>query len=115
MKFIFTILALFVAWLIFWQLPVNGWHYEISEGEHTGYITAVERNGIIWKTPRVYMKTKLDSSQEDAYCVVENEELLETLRQASIDEQRVTLEFVDWMVQGMSNCKGEIAVVTSIK
>ncbi len=34
-----------------------------NQGEHTGYVTAVEQEGLIWKTWRAYIKTDPQSSQ----------------------------------------------------
>lgn len=97
-------------------LPFTGLHYEISNGEHTGYITAVEQNGIIFKTYSLYIKTKLDSSQEDRYCVDGDEQFIEELKEKSRNEEQVTLEFVDYFARGIYLCKtNDIAVVNSIK
>jgi len=43
----------------------------MNNGQHTGYVTAVEQEGLIWKTWRAYVKTDPMSSQEDSYCVTD--------------------------------------------
>jgi hypothetical protein len=95
---------------------INGWHLEISKGEQTGFITAVETNGIFFKTQRVYVKSELGSSQEEAFCVVMSPEETDRLKQAAINQERLTVEFVDWFARGIKYCGAtDIAVVTAIK
>lgn len=62
------------------------------DAEHTGYITAVERNGLIWEKGYAYVKTDLSSSQEDVYCV-EDDSVYEKLKDASRNKQRVTVTY----------------------
>ena len=50
-------------------LLLTGCWVTTTDGEHTGFVTAVEKNGAFWKTGRVYIKSDLSSSQEDIYCV----------------------------------------------
>lgn len=40
-----------------------------ANGSHTGYVTASECGGVIWTTCRLWLKTNVQSSQEDEYCV----------------------------------------------
>lgn len=44
---------------------------EPSSGQHTGIVTAVEKNGIFWPTYSAYVKTSAQSTQEDQYCVID--------------------------------------------
>jgi hypothetical protein len=48
-----------------------------TEGQHAGYVTAIEQHGLIWKTWRVYVKTDPQSSQEDTYCVTDPAVIIE--------------------------------------
>lgn len=41
----------------------------IGRGSHTGYVTAVDQRGYIFRNYEVYFKTDTSSSQEDVYCV----------------------------------------------
>jgi len=63
-----------------------------TNGSHTGYVTAVEKNGIIWKTGRVYVKTDTQSSQEDKYCV-KDQVIYDELVKAQTNKEKVTLKF----------------------
>lgn len=38
-----------------------------GQGSHTGFVTAVEQEGYIYRNYRVYVKTDLSSSQEDIH------------------------------------------------
>lgn len=117
MKVLITLVVTLVGlYVLFWHIPAYGIHWNTSNGEHTGYVTAVEENGLIFKTPSVYIKTKLDSSQEDRYCIIKDSALIEELRTAAIEEKRITIEFEDWFIRGFTNCSThDIAVVNNIK
>lgn len=112
-----TIVVFALLYLFFWHLPVNGWHLQTSKGEQTGFVTAVETNGIFFKTPRVYIKSELSSSQEEAFCVASDAATIDRLEEAARTQERLTLEFVDWFIRGDKYCGGieEIGVVTAIK
>lgn len=91
-------------------LPIFGWHKETADGEHTGYITSVERTGLFFKTFRAYLKTDPQSSQEDAYCVVDPQ-VYSQLEQLSEQKTQVTISYFSWFVSGIKNCGGENAVI----
>lgn len=78
-------------------------------GKHTGFITAIQQNGIIWKNYRVFIKTSLDSSQEDVYCINRNEKaLVDALRQAQEGRIRVTIEYNSYNnIFDPSQCEGD--------
>lgn len=78
-----------------------------ESGSHTGYVTAVEKHGVIFKKYRVYFKTDLSSSQEDTYCVeADKTELVDTLKTVSEQKKRVTLKYTDnWA--GANRCRGD--------
>lgn len=96
------------------HLAVSGWHYETGHGEHTGYVTAVETNGLLFKTDRAYVKTDTQSSQEDKYCVL-NSAVTEQLRKYSAKKAHITVSFVSFLVAGAKYCKGEDAIITSVR
>lgn len=68
---------------------------ETHEGTATGYVTAVERGGVFYTTTGVYLKTDLESTQEDRYCLADRS-LEETLRQAAGSNQRVEVRFKEY-------------------
>lgn len=108
-------IVMFVAiiWAVF-ILPFTGLHIDTGSGEHTGYITAVERNGLIWKTGTAYIKTDVSSSQEDLYCVIDPE-VYAKLEELSRTQSKVTVKYHSWLVAGITNCNGEGAIINSVK
>lgn len=97
------------------HLIINGWHYETGSGEHTGTITAVELDGLVWKTYSIYFKTDTQSSQEDHYCVMDDS-LIPKLKELSQSKAKVTISYVDYFLFGEKYCgDSEIAVVTGVK
>lgn len=87
--------------MAFVSIMLSGCWITTEQGKHSGQITAIEKNGIFWKTWDVYIKSDISSSQEEHYCV-EDERLIPILEQVSKHKLRVTLnyhsEFVieDW-------------------
>lgn len=113
-KVIGVALGLLVLWGA-WSSGVNGWHYQTSSGEHTGYVTAVETTGVFYKTNTAYVKTDPQSSQEDSYCVVDPA-VQQELQGYSQSRQLVTVSYVDWFIQGWKYCNGEQAgVITAVR
>ena len=88
------ILLLFIAVVV---LVFTANFHIPNSGQHTGYVSAVEQSGIIWKTWTVYIKTDPQSSQEDTYCVT-NPSVVRQLQSASIERTLVTVHYsVPWM------------------
>lgn len=94
---------------------ITGLHIITSEGEHVGYITSVEKNGVIYKTWRVYVKTDTQSSQEDSYCVVD-EKIIPELKALAESKSHVTVTYFDWFAKGVKNCSGEQGgIISAVK
>lgn len=93
-------------------LYVNGFHYVTGKGSHLGYISSTETNGIFFKTPRLYFKTSLRSSQEDKYCVA-NKKLYEKL--GALVNENVEIQYTSYLANGIKNCQKEDSVVTGFK
>jgi hypothetical protein len=80
------------------------------EGKHTGFVTAVQQTGIIWKNYRVYVKTDNQSSQEDIYCLpIEKKELADKLVEASETRKLITVKYNGyWFItQSFNRCNGD--------
>lgn len=101
-----------VAGLILVQF--TGLHINTGKGEHTGFVTAVERSGVVWKTGTVYVKTDLSSSQEDKYCVTDDAVYLR-LEEASRNKEKLTLQHKSYFATGIYECGSEEAIVYGIK
>src|SRR3990167_7095341 len=98
-----------LLWLLIY-IPIAGFHYETARGEHTGFITATEKHGIFFKTNRVYLKTDTQSSQEDLYCVMD-EDVYKQLQKYSIEKSHVNVYFFSYLSAGIKNCSAEGAII----
>lgn len=74
---------------------VSSFKYSTTRsGSHTGYVTAIQQEGLFFHPYRVYFKTDNSSSQEDSYCIREaRPELAEIAKQAQRDNRKVTLDY----------------------
>ncbi len=110
MKFINGTLVIVVLFIGALYALISGIHHETTVGEHTGYVTAVERRGLYFKTFRAYVKTDPQSSQEDEYCVVDPK-VYSKLEELAQKKTQVTVSFNSWLISGQKNCAGEDAVI----
>jgi hypothetical protein len=94
-------------------LPFLVIRYQTSSGEHTGYVTAIEKNGIIFKTGHAYVKTDTMSSQEDQYCVIDDA-VYAQLQQYAANKTHVDIYYVSWLNAGIQNCAAEDAIITKV-
>jgi len=97
-------------------ITFTGIHIKNSTGQYTGYVTAIQKTGTIFKGYTVYLKTDLESSQEDTACVDRNKpELIEKLKQIQERKKDVNLTYEsvwqyaigecpksDWMITGIN-------------
>lgn len=104
--------------LVLWGLvhfSLYGWHVQTGQGEHTGYVTAVEQTGIWFKTYTAYVKTDTQSSQEDEYCVIDSQ-VFGLLKVAAESKVHVTVSYIDYLAKGLANCNGEPAgIIVGVK
>lgn len=109
MGYILGIVGVIAAiWLTF-----TGIHINTGEGEHTGFITAVEKNGLIFKTHTAYIKTDTSSSQEDLYCVIDPA-VAQTLKILSSAKEHVTIQYMSYLLPAIDECNGESAIITGV-
>lgn len=115
MKYLFGgAFTLFMFWLII-IAPIFGFHYVTAQGEHTGYVTAVQTSGLFFKTHSAYIKTDTQSSQEDEYCVV-GDEVFDKLKGLQEAKEKVTVQYLEWFADGVAYCGVEPAgVITGVK
>lgn len=106
-------IVLFFLWLILW-VPFFGFHYETGRGEHTGYVTAVERTGIFFKTGTAYIKTSTQSSQEDSYCVIDTA-IESQLKEYAASAVQVDVYFYSLFSAGIANCAGEGQIIYKVE
>jgi len=94
----FTVIELLLTGIIFFLIAGAGFlplvirFQQVGRGTHTGYVTAVDQRGYIWKNYDVYFKTDVSSSQEDIYCVHRSDqELVDVLRGFAMTGKTVTI------------------------
>ncbi len=97
-------------------LAVSGCIETIRDAEHTGIITAVEPEGVVWKSTNVYVKTDAESTQEDLYCL-EDSSLVPELKQLAKSKARVTVLYRNEMIVAPWRCDGSATagIITGIK
>lgn len=108
----YLIVILFVIWLVI-IVPIFGLHINTGSGTHVGFITATETGGLIWKTGTAYVKTDVQSSQEDTYCVIDSA-VLDQLKEASVLKEKVQINYISYLSAGIIHCNGEGAIITSV-
>ena len=85
-----------------------------GNGQYVGYVTGTEVRGTLFKTNRVYMKTSLESSQEDVFCVID-ESVYATLQERQVTQDRVTVKTKDIGVALPNECDSESTTVSSVE
>lgn len=96
-------------------IRITGIHINTGNGSHVGYITATEISGILFKTKSAYIKTDTQSSQEDSYCVIDNDVFLE-LKRLSEKHARVEVSYFEYLSTGISNCGlGQMGIINKVK
>lgn len=91
-------------------LILLSWCWIISEDwEHTWQVTAIERSWIFRKTTDVYFKTDISSSQEDIYCV-ENDDVEKLLREYSKSKSNVTIKYHQERITAPTRCSQYVII-----
>lgn len=94
---------------------ITGLHIITGNGSHVGYITAVEEGGLLFKTKTAYIKTDTQSSQEDSYCVIDEEVFFQLQALLRLHE-RVEISYFDYFINGITQCNSERGgIIESIK
>jgi hypothetical protein len=99
---VFITLILIIAFIL--QFAIGIHIKTMDNGHHTGYVTAIETNGMIWKTDSVYFKTDAQSSQEDRYCVIDDD-IKQKLLSSQMQKKLVTITYMQYFSAGWNNCK----------
>jgi hypothetical protein len=101
---------------LLWIIPIfTGVYVENNQGQYKGYVTAVERNGAIFQGYNVYLKTELESSNEDIACINrEDSALIERLRAAQEAKENITVEYRGVWQFKIGECPGSSWMVTKI-
>jgi len=112
-----AIITIVVIFALICMLPlffINTIAIQITyDGHHTGTVTAVETNGMIWKTDRVYFKSDAQSSQEDVYCIIDDN-IKRQLEEFAKKKATVTITYDDYLIKGWNYCDGELGIITGV-
>jgi hypothetical protein len=84
-----------------------------NSGQHTGYVSSVEQSGIIWKTWTAYIKTDPQSSQEDTYCVTD-QNTVTALKSAATNRGSLTVYYSVPLLTWKWQCGGEQSIIQSV-
>jgi hypothetical protein len=84
-----------------------------GNGEHTGFVTATEKGGWPWQTYRAYIKTDAESTQEDTYCVL-NQDVYQQLQSAQKERVVLTISHESKLIVPKWECNGESAIITAV-
>jgi hypothetical protein len=83
---------LFLIFVFILSFPLWIRLQSLGRGTHTGFVTAVDQRGYIWRNYEVYFKTDNSSSQEDVYCVHRvKQDLVDVLRGFAMTGKKVTI------------------------
>ncbi len=78
----------------------------VSNGTHSAQITAVQLDGLLFKTYTVYVKSDVSSSQEESYCIDESHlDIVPSLIQASKDRRKVVITYRDEFIVAPWRCQ----------
>jgi hypothetical protein len=102
----------FVGIIALFAVEIVGVPIENGTGKQTGYVSAVEKSGLFFKTGTAYIKPELSSTQEDKYCVIDDAVYTE-LETASRGKTRVEVSHYSLVAPGIKNCAGENAIIKS--
>jgi len=84
-------------------------------GQHTGVVTAIEyNNNFLWDANIVYFKSSDQSTQEDRYCV-KDEEVINKLRGYSQNKEIVTIFFQNDFILWRWECNGGISIIDKVE
>lgn len=109
---VFIGIIIFIIFCLLYALPIK-FYKTLEDGTHTGQVTAIEKEGIIWKTYNVYFKSDAQSSQEDTYCVID-ENVKNDLIKYQESKTTITIMFEDYFIVGYPLC-GETPIIVGVK
>lgn len=85
-----------------------------AKGTQTGYITSVEYyGGILYGSELVYIKSSLESTQEEVYCII-NDNLKTTLIEAQVTQKPVTITYSNPLFLWNSDCYKGLSIVNNV-
>ena len=109
-KIIFSLIiiilaVIFVVNFAIFQTPDNG--------QHTGFVTSVEKTGFIVQTYTVFIKTDPQSSQEDTYCVTDPSTIID-LQNFEKERLPVTIFYSAPLILWKWQCSSPNSIINSV-
>lgn len=111
-KISYFMLIIFLTLFIIDFFPVKIWK-TLDNGQHTGIVTAVDYTGYIFKTYDVFFKTDPESTQEDIYCVID-QNIKNQLLEAQKNRELITIHYDSYWIVGYPLCGGN-TIITGIE
>ena len=106
------LMSLVVAVIVFPVIGIiTGFGFP-DKGEHIGYVTAIEQGGFS-NDYTAYVKTELESSQEDKYCV-KDLTVVEKLKDKAKSKENVVIEYRRGWFEPITVCNGESTVIIGV-
>ena len=98
------VIGIFLLVAVFMGIASFKWNTD-ANGTHSGIVTAIEQSGVFFKNYHVYFKTNSTSSQEDNYCVPQDQnDLINQLRDAQEKQKTITLHYTGVTGFGWNLC-----------
>lgn len=97
--------VIFIANFAIFQTP--------DKGQHTGYVTSVEKAGFIIQTYTVFIKTDPQSSQEDTYCVTDPSTIID-LQNYEKERLPVTVFYSAPLILWKWQCSHTDSIINSV-
>jgi uncharacterized protein YxeA len=82
-------------------------------GQHTGYVTSVEKSGVIFQTWTAYIKTDPQSSQEDTYCIT-NPNIITDLQNYEKERIPITIYYSAPVILWKWQCEKKASIINSV-
>jgi hypothetical protein len=85
-----------------------------SAGVHAGYVTSVEDlQNVTWNSTVVHFKSNPESTQEDKYCVADNN-VRQALERAAQTQTRVLLHYHNDLILWRWQCNGGNSIIVGV-
>lgn len=86
-----------------------------ANGEHVGYVTSVEdMDFLTWDSTLVHFKTDTESTQEDTYCVNDND-VAAKLRALAEERSAVVILYRNDLVMWRWECNGGDSIIVGVR
>lgn len=80
-----------------------------TNGTQTGFVEAVQQEGVIWQNYHIFIKSSNEASQADKYCILErNRHLAEDIRRESEGGSKISIKYHrNFYLLPLGRCDGD--------